>query len=240
MRSGTSASGTRGIRIATASRGRALRSASSRTTSWSSRWTARPSTPQAASPTPSGSSTVPSTRRAPTSERSSTITARALIPFAITGAPLRPVMHMCASMGARYPGLGLANELRRHEPPRDGHADGPGSRGRARRSSCRADARARVRRRRRLAARGRLQCDLSAAERGSAAQGVGVGRDHLPERWRDRGGACGRGARSPSSAHGSTGASAPAARTTSGRWKDHWPGCDRCAMIGSNVSAGMV
>ena len=90
--------------------------------------------------------------------------------------------------GCRYPGLGLANELRRHEPPRDLHADGPGSRGRARRSSCRADARARVRRRRRLAARGRLQCDLPAVERGSAAQVVGVGRDHLPERWRDRGG----------------------------------------------------
>ena len=58
-----------------------------------------------------------------------------MIPFAITGAPLRPVMHMCASMGADIPvwdsrtSFGDTNLLVTAMPM------ARGSRGRARRSS---------------------------------------------------------------------------------------------------------
>ena len=103
MRLAMSASATRSAPTASSCRARGRPNASRSTTSWSSRSTARRSSRAAASRTPNGSFTraVYEARadvRAVVHNHSPSV-----IPFGITGTPLRPVMHMCASMGAHVP-----------------------------------------------------------------------------------------------------------------------------------------
>ena len=113
-----------------------------------------------------------------------------IIPFGITGTPLRPVMHMCASMGARSPDLGFAYGLRRHQPPGDEHGDGPrpcsDPRPRLRWPSCAATVASSPAVRCARSSSTPIYLELNAELQMKAAV---PRRHHLPQRRRNRGGA---------------------------------------------------
>ena len=111
-----------------------------------------------------------------------------IIPFGITGTPLRPVMHMCASMGAYVPiwdsrtvfgdtNLLVTNMVMGRDLAA---ALGHGSVALMRGHGCVVAGA--------FAARSRLQLRLPRAQRRTAAEGRGSRPHHVPHRRRNRGG----------------------------------------------------